>query len=169
MKRILEVGPAINPMHHRYGDRLSDVNIDERELQLEANEDYTVLDQPRANFNHRIWQAARDTYGERVHFVHGDRGAMPFEDGSFDELVALGSHAKEGVIVSEFRRVLRSGGILRLGTPAQNAHDLMSGWGGRLKRLGFEFLEEETQNYGYSQMGGCVNCDYTVLVFRKGS
>ena len=169
MKRILEVGPAINPMHHRYGDRLEDVDIDERELQLKPDEDYTVLDQPIVDFNHRIWQAAKETYGERVHFVHGDRADVPFEDESFDELVSLGSHANEGKIISEFRRVLKPGGILRLGVGAQNAQDLMNTWGTRLKRLGFTFVEEQIQKYKYVQRKGRQGTDYVVLVFRKGN
>ncbi len=169
MKRILEVGPAINPMHHRYGDKLKDVDIDERELQLEPDEYYTGLDQPIVDFNHRIWQAAKETYGERVHFVHGDRADIPFEDESFDELVSLGSYANEGSNVSEFRRVLKPGGILRLGVGAQNAQDVINTWGVRLKRLGFTFVEEQRQDYKYFGGKKHPGMDYVVLVFRKGS
>jgi len=169
MKRVLEIGSGLNPMHHRYNDQLKDLAADERGVRLEDGEDYTVLDQPRADFNHRIWQTAKETYGERVHFVRGDRAEMPFEDESFDELVSLGSFADEGKVISEFRRVLRPGGILRLGTPAQNVQKMMDSWGTRLKRLGFTFIEEQVQKYRYAQRKDLSGTDYVVLVFRKGS
>ena len=161
MKRILEVGPGLNPLHYRHGDK-------ERGVKLEGDEDYTVLDQPRADFNHRIWQTAKETYGERIHFVPGDRTEMPFEDESFDELVSLGSFADEGRVIAEFQRVLRPGGILRLGTTAKNAQIVMDNWGVRLKRLGFTLLEDQIQRYQYVQRKDLSGCEYVVFVFKKG-
>ena len=151
MRRILEVGPATNPMHHRHGERLKDLEVEDRGVRLEEGEDYTALDQPIVDFKHRIWQVAKETYGERIHFVHGNRINMPFEDESFDELVALGSYIDDGKIISEFKRVLKPGGILRMGVPVPSVEEFMAFWGLRLGRIGFTLLEDHTQKYEYSQ------------------
>lgn len=164
--RILEVGPGKHPLHHRSGDKPS--------LRLGQDEEYIGLDQPHAierMAELEVWKQAKETYGDRAHLIQGDRTDMSeIPDESIDELVALGSHAQEGKIVSEFRRVLAPGGILRLGTPTKSLPELMSGWGVRLQRLGFTELPSQKREYDYSSRPDIpeATIPYTVVTFQKG-
>lgn len=90
-------------------------------------------------------------------------------DASIDELVALGTHAQYGKIVAEFNRVLRPGGILRLGTTTQYLNELMSIWGVRLQRLGYMELSGEQTQYDYTSSPGIpeATVSYSVVSFQK--
>ncbi|MFA6024225.1 MAG: methyltransferase domain-containing protein [Candidatus Gracilibacteria bacterium] len=173
MKRILEIGPGSNPMHQKHGENLRKLAPNERNLLLEEGEDYTALELPRVAFNHWIWQTAKEAYGDRVHFVHGDGTEMSFEDESFDELVANGSFVGDEKTFAEFHRVLKQGGILRLGTKAQNAQRVVHDWAYRLGKMGFTMVDELTHRYRYTHNKGVIanlrGTDYVVLVFRKES
>ncbi|OGY86730.1 MAG: hypothetical protein A2233_05660 [Candidatus Kerfeldbacteria bacterium RIFOXYA2_FULL_38_24] len=164
--RILEVGPGITPMHHR--------SKGERDLQLGEDEEYTGLDQPHAvdrMSEHEVWKKANEQYGDRAHLIQGDRADMSgIADESIDELVALGTHAREGKVVSEFRRVLAPGGLLRLGVPTNGLPELMSTWGVRLQRLGFTELSDQQQEYNYSSRPDIpeATISYIVVTFQKG-
>ena len=152
-------------MHHR--------SQGERGLQLGENEEYTGLDQPHAvdrMAEHEVWKKAKEQYGDRAHLIQGDRADMKeVVDASIDELVALGSHAKEGRIVAEFNRVLKPGGILRLGTPTKSLPELMSTWGVRLQRLGFTELSNEQMEYNYSSRPDIpeATLSYSMVSFQK--
>ena len=169
MKKILEIGPAVNPMHHRHGDRLQHLGPDERIPLLREDESYTALDQPMVDFSHRVWQVTKQTYGDRVQYVNGDRADLPFPDESFDELVSLGSYVNDPRLPLEYKRVLKAGGVLRMGATVANQENFLASWGVRLRHLGFTLLEDEKQSYTYSQRKGLVNGDYVVFSFKKGS
>jgi ubiquinone/menaquinone biosynthesis C-methylase UbiE len=82
-------------------------------------------------FKNHEWEAAGLDWSEslcdrareviRARFEAGDMREMPFEDGEFGSIVALGSveHVPEGpwVILREFQRVLRSNGIAIITVP----------------------------------------------------
>ncbi len=167
MRRILEVGPLGRPMHHREGDIKGD-------LQLNTEEEYIGIDQPHvveAMSDNAVWRSAKERYGDRACLIEGDRADMSgIADGSIDELVALGTHAREGRVISEFRRVLAPGGILRLGVTRSGLQYLISTWGMRLKRLGFYELTSEMQEYKYRPRLDIPESeiDYVVVTFRKG-
>lgn len=158
-RTILEVGPGVRPMHHR----------SQGGLELAEGENYIGLDQPGANFDHEIWKSAREKYGERVLLVRGDRANMPEVLGaSVDELVALGADVQGARIVGEFNRVLKPGGILRLGTLSTHLQKLMDIWAIRLERLGYTRLPEEKLNYDYIPEDKTGKRPYVVVSFRKG-
>lgn len=160
-RRILEIGPGPAPMHHRSQEK----------LQLQDNEEYTGIEQPHvieSLLNREVWKLAKEQYGDRAHLVEGDRANLEnIPDGSFDELVALGTHANEGQVVAEFNRVLREGGMLRLGTLESSLPQLMSTWGIRLQRLNYVELPDQQSRYGY--FGNVpVSRPYVVIAFQKG-
>lgn len=166
-RRILEVGPGIRPMHHR--------SQGEAGLKLDDDEEYTGLDQPHAiedMNNHEVWKKAKERYGERAHIISGDLTKMDgIPDAFFDELICLGSHGgtdeEKTKTAMEFDRVLRPGGILRLGVANARLPILMSTWGVRLKQLGFIELTSEELNYDYDSNLPTEKQPYTVVSFQK--
>jgi hypothetical protein len=163
-RRILEVGPGIRPMHHR--------SQGEEGLELDDDEEYTGLDQPHAieNMNdHEVWKKAKDRYGERAHIISGNRTNMDsITNASFDELVCLGAHGSAtDETIMEFDRVLRPGGILRLGIGSPRLPELMKSWGAQLQQLGYVELASEQLNYGYSANDPKLKSPYTVVSFKK--
>lgn len=161
MKEILEIGPGPNPMHHRLQKRLD----------LADDEKYTGIDQREMVedlLNHEVWKLAKEQYGDRAFLIEGDRTNLEnIENSSIDELVALGSHSQEGKVVAEFNRVLKEGGILRLGTMEGHLKGLMNGWGARLKRLGYQALPNQESRYGY--FGNVsISRPYVVVSWQKG-
>ena len=145
-------------MHHR----------SQEGLDLKEGELYVGFDRPNANFDHDVWNAVKEKYGNRVFLVHGDRANMvDVPNASVDELVALGSHAQESRVLIEFNRVLKPGGILRLGTTQYFLSEMLNFWGVRLERLGYVRLSNEELSYKHRPMGGTNKLLYFVVSFRK--
>ncbi len=154
IKRTLEIGPGPAPMHHRSADDLA-LNDDEVYIGVDIN---NVFDTP-------LWQRAFEKYGGRVFNFTGDREELSdIEDGSIDELVALGTHdiANEKVR-KQFNRVLKNGGRIFLGSPvarAQSIKDVMQ------KNLpGYVEMPAEQITYSLHRQG--AEMPYSVVVFMK--
>lgn len=155
-RKILEIGPAIKPMHHRSQD----------ELRLEDGEAYQAVDKHPEVFDFPIWHEAKATYGDRVQTFHGDRAELAqIPDASIDELVALGTMGQPSETLVAFDRVLKSGGLLRFGTGGGYAETMIAEWGPELAALGYQPVDKTS--YDYIPKADQKKFSYTVFLFQK--
>jgi SAM-dependent methyltransferase len=73
--------------------------------------------------------------GELVEYVIGDVNNLPFDDGSIDAILSahsMQSYDDLGVVLAEFRRVLRPGGTLAV-LESDTIHSVMLPWPPRLE------------------------------------
>jgi hypothetical protein len=161
-RRILEIGPGIRPMHYR----------SQEGLQLEEHEHYIGIDQSQKVFEHEAWSEIKKHYGDRVEVFTGDRGElMQITSDSIDELVALGTFGEPSKTLSEFKRVVRSGGLLLLGTSSEVAtgDQFAKTWKSSLTDAGFIEVPEMEISYDYFPQPGSPERPYVVMAFRKNS
>lgn len=146
MRRILEVGPGLNPLHHR-----DEVGA----LKLDPDEIYTALDlptKPGMGLKNQFWQDVKNDYPGRVFLVQGTRESLPIGDATQDEIVFLGtqSHNIENQ-VAEIDRVLKQGGIARMGG-MESSEILVAITQRLIQQMGYELLPEETKKYNYKDV-----------------
>ena len=159
-RRILEIGPGIRPMHHR----------SQEGLKLEEQEHYIGIDQGQKVFNHQVWDEIKKEYGDRVEVFMGDRKKLlQIEADSIDKLVALGTFGEPNETLSEFKRVLRSGGLLLLGTSSEIAasNQFANAWTSSLAYADFVEVPEIKMSYDYFPQPGSPERPYVVMGFRK--
>ncbi|MFA6018089.1 MAG: hypothetical protein WCT28_03670 [Patescibacteria group bacterium] len=153
-KNILEIGPGVRPMHHR----------SQKEFVLSDDEHYTGIEQGQIIFENPIWHRIKERYGNRVKVFTGDQKELTqIESDSIDELVALGTSDKSDKTLSEFKRVLRTGGLFILGTMSVGAN----AWKLTLLQAGFTELPELENSYNLFPRAGIPDRPYTVMSFRK--
>lgn len=159
-RRILEIGPGIRPMHHR----------SQEGLWLEEHEAYVGIDQSQKVFENEAWNEIKKQYGDRVEIFTGDRSELvQIASDSIDELVALGTFGKPNETLPEFKRVLRSGGLLLLGTSSEVAmgDQFANTWKASLTSGGFTEVPEMEISYDYFPQPGSLERPYVIMAFRK--
>jgi len=132
--RILEIGPGKQPMHHLEGG-----------FHLKDGQEYIGLEIDREAFNARIWEQLRDN--KQVHTVIGNVRHIPAQNGSFDEVVMLGSTSDDGLDLKEVDRVLRSGGIIKIGANRDARKWLEETSCKQLENMGYRKTEETEHTY----------------------
>ena len=109
-------------------------------------------------------------YGDHVEVFMGDRRELlQIESDSIDELVALGTFGEPSETLSEFKRVLRSGGILLLGTSSEIAasDQFANTWKLSLADNSFVEVPEMKMSYDYFPQPGSPERPYVVTGFQK--
>jgi ubiquinone/menaquinone biosynthesis C-methylase UbiE len=153
-RKILEIGPGPNPMHHlREGKGVAP-------FELEENEDYTAIDLSRNALNAKVWDTLKEQYPNKVHIVIGDREDMPFKNEEFDEVVALGTISER---IEEVDRIMKKGGILKIGTTKSRLKEKAEIK--KLLNMDYEIIDE--QDYVYEPNEKWPATDYVVVTFQK--
>ncbi len=128
------------------------------------------MDQSQKVFEHPVWDEIKKQYGDRVEVFTGDRKELAQVDSdSIDELVALGTFGDPNETLSEFKRVLRSGGLLLLGTSSEASitAQFESSWKIALGNSGFVDMPEMELSYDYFPQPGTPERPYVVRTYRK--
>lgn len=164
-RRILEIGPGIQPRH------------DLDEFGLSDNEEYVALDYNPEEFKAPIWQQLKERFSNRVNMVVGSRDAIPMGEDTFDEVIMLGSQGDPDKNIPEVDRVLSKGGILKLGVLKWAKEATLGEWQPLLEAKGFVFEGEKEHEYkstmdresdgGRAEASDATPQAYVVLSFRK--
>lgn len=123
---ILEIGPGDQPRH------------DVGKFNLKEGETYTAMDVEPHVFELPVWGELRKNFGDRIKQVIGSRDDIPTEikENSYDEVLMLGSQGDAEKNLREIDKILKVGGILKLGILKSGGEDLLKEWGAILKRQG---------------------------------
>lgn len=83
--------------------------------------------------------------------VQGDRYDLPVGEATQDEMVFLGTTGVSKIQAEEIDRVLKPGGIVRLGGPEQS-DGLAEITYRLLRKMGYERIPEETKKYNHKDV-----------------
>ena len=112
---------------------------------LDDGEEYIALDPDREAFNARIWQEIKPD--KRVSIVVGSKYNIPIQANSVDEVVMLGSTSDDSSEMAEIDRVLKNGGIVKLGALADALPWLESTTCQQLHVMGYERVGTKEHMY----------------------